>query len=347
MANGPTSMRQRFLEFRSTKDLATTLGVTEDRLRWHSVRSNPQTRYKEFTIPKKGGGNRKILAPSPGLKLLQRQINELLQDVYQPRRAAFGFIKERDIKKNAQRHVGNRWVLNTDLADFFPSINLGRVRGLFLSKPYELPRSVATTLAQICCHDNQLPQGAPTSPVISNMICRGLDYDLASLASKHNCAYSRYADDITFSSNRLVFLGEIGIAQSLDHGGKTTPGDDLVAIITKHGFNINDQKTRLQRNSRRQMVTGLIVNRKVNVPRSFVWNLRGMLHAWEKYGLAAAQTTFVSKFYNPDLRAPFIGVPNIRDVIRGKISHLQFVRGKQDPLSIKFKEWFETLDPST
>ena len=82
---------------------------------------------------------------------------------------------------NAEKHVARRWVFNVDLENFFPSINFGRVRGLFLAKPYGLPNQVATTLAQLCCYENQIPQGAPTSPVVSNMICRGLDYELAQL----------------------------------------------------------------------------------------------------------------------------------------------------------------------
>ena len=340
-------MRQEFLALNSLKELATLLGVSEDQLRWHSVRSNPTQRYREFVIPKKSGGVRKILAPSPGLKLLQRKINDVLQDVYQPRGAAFGFIKNRDIKKNAQRHVGNRWVFNIDLEDFFPSINFGRVRGLFINKPYEIPTSVATTLAQICCHNNQLPQGAPTSPVLSNMICRRMDNQLTSLARKHHSSYSRYADDITFSSRWPVFPEAIGSAELREHGGTTIPGDELLAVIAQNGFQVNNLKTRLQRASRRQTVTGLVVNEKINVPRGYVRDLRGMLHAWEKYGLKAAQGTFEEKYFKRDSIAPFMQVPNLSDLIRGKISYLGFVRGKGDPLYIGFRNRFQALDLTT
>jgi len=279
--------------------------------------------------------------------LIQSQINNILQDVYRPRQAAFGFIRNRDIRKNAQRHTSNRWVFNIDLEDFFPSINFGRVRGLFINKPYELPRSVATIIAQICSHNDELPQGAPTSPVLSNMICRRLDYELTSLAIKHHCTYSRYADDITFSSNRPLFPAAIGVAKFGENGGTTIPGDELIAAITRNGFRINERKTRLQRSGRRQTVTGLVVNRKVNVPRSFIRDLRGMLHAWEKYGLAAAQDAFETKYFNGGLRAPFMKVPRLIDHIGGRISYIGFIRGKGDALYIRFRGWYKSLDSAT
>lgn len=347
MTSTQSTIRQRFLALSSIEDLAGLLEVTEGQLRWHSVRSNPEKRYREFEIPKSSGGDRKILAPSPGLKLLQKKINNVLQAVYQPRGATYGFVRERDVKKNATRHVGNRWVLNIDLENFFPTINFGRVRGMFISKPYELPETVATILAQICCHKNQLPQGAPTSPVLSNMICRRLDNELTSIAKKYSCVYSRYADDITFSSNRPLFPLAIGAAELKEVGGATVPGDELLAIIKKNGFNVNNVKTRLQRSSSQQTVTGLVVNRKVNVKRSYVRGIRGMLHAWEKYGLKAAQETFETKYYRQGSRAPFMQAPHLNNFIRGKISYLGFIRGRSDNLYIRYRDWFNTLDPST
>ena len=311
------------------------------------MRSNRRKRYREFTIPKKSGGERRILAPNPGLKLLQTKINGVLQEVYRPRPAAFGFVRDRNIMMNAKHHIGNRWVFNVDLRDFFPSINFGRVRGLFINKPYELPTSVATIIAQICCHDNQLPQGAPTSPVLSNMICRRMDSDLLSLARKHSSVYTRYADDITLSSNRQIFPAALAITQSDGFGGTTVPGTELLSIVQKNGFQINDDKVRLQRRTRRQTVTGLLVNEKVNVPRSYVRELRGMLHAWERYGMKAAQDFFEKRYFTSETRAPFMPTPSLLSVIGGKISYLGDVRGRTDPLYLKYREWFQTLDTNT
>ena len=307
------------------------------------MRSDRRKRYREFTIPKKSGGERRILAPRPGLKLLQTKINGVLQEVYRPRMATFGFVRSRNIRMNAEQHVGNRWVFNVDLRDFFPSINFGRVRGLFISQPYELPPSVATVIAQVCCHDNQLPQGAPTSPVLSNMICRRMDNELLSLSRKHSSVYTRYADDITLSSNRQVFPVALATSQDNGFGGATGPGLELLSVVQNNGFQINDDKSRLQRRTRRQTVTGLLVNEKVNVPRSYVRELRGMLHAWERYGMKAAQDTFERRYFRPQSRAPFMPTPSLFKVIGGKISHLGDVRGKTDPLYLKYREWFRTL----
>ena len=345
MDSEQTEIRQKFHSLRSTEDLAVLLDVSQDRLRWHSVRSNSDRRYRRFTIPKKGGGERVIFAPNPGLKLLQAKVNNVLQEVYRPRPSTFGFVRRRNVKMNAQRHVGQRWVFNIDLLDFFPSINFGRVRGMLINKPYELPESVATTLAQICCHGNGLPQGAPTSPVLSNMICRRLDYELQALAVKHRPIYTRYADDMTFSSKLPTFPEAIAQAESI--GGTAVEGQDLVAIIEDNGFAINPAKTRLQRYNRRQSVTGLVVNSKVNVPRAYVRGLRGMLHPWEKYGLAAAQRTYEQRHFRQEARVPVAPTPKLSEVIWGKIAYLGLIRGKGDLLYIRYKEWFGTLDPSS
>ena len=125
-------IRSQFRSLSTTEDLAAMLEVSIDTLRWHAVRSDIAERYRSFKIPKKSGGERTILAPSPGLKLLQRKINYVLQMLYQPRGATCGFVLDRSTKQNAMPHHGNRWVFNIDLEDFFPSINYGRVRGLLL-----------------------------------------------------------------------------------------------------------------------------------------------------------------------------------------------------------------------
>ena len=346
MAQESDSLRERFLSVKSRCDLADLLDASEERIVWHSVRSKQESRYTRITIPKKSGGERQILAPSPGLKLLQRRLNEILQEVYVSRSSAFGFIRGRNIKLNASRHANRKWVLNLDLEEFFPSINFGRIRGMFLAPPYNLPSEAATTLAQLCCHDNQLPQGAPTSPVLSNMICRSLDYELSSLAYKHNCLYSRYADDITISSIAPTFPQSIAVAETEELGGPVVLGEELQAVISKQGFRPNTSKTRLQRRNRRQVVTGLVVNQKANVPRNFVRQLRAMLHAWERYGLEAAQHRFETHYYRPEIRARFVNVPRYEDVIAGKLAYLKFIRGRTDDLYIKFERWFRRLHPN-
>src|SRR5690606_12917628 len=149
---------------------------------------------------------------------------------------------------------------------------------------YRLNDEVATILAQICCHNGILPQGAPTSPIISNMICVRLDAKLQQLAKEHQCTYSRYADDITFSTNRSSFPSALAYLSDI---GQIEIGNELSIIIEENGFQINPKKTRLQSKHQRQEVTGLTVNRYPNVQRRYIKQIRGILHAWKKYGLDA------------------------------------------------------------
>jgi RNA-directed DNA polymerase len=164
-------------------------------------------RYKRFTLTKRSGGKRIILAPAPDLKLVQRKLATQLADIYPLRDVVYGFATGRSIVGNAGRHLLRRHVLNVDLSDFFPTINYGRVRGLFIS--LGAGRDAATTLAHICCHEDALPQGAPTSPILSNMICAKMDRELLALAKQHHCVYTRYADDLTFSKKTGVFPIEL------------------------------------------------------------------------------------------------------------------------------------------
>jgi RNA-directed DNA polymerase len=161
-----------------------------------------------------------------------------------------------------------------------------------LAEPFKLPPQVATLLAQICCHENKLPQGAPTSPIISNMICGRMDSQLKLFASQNGCFYTRYADDITFSTRQRIFPTELASLEETDETRVVTLPSVLTDLIEKNGFKINKSKTRLLSRADRQDVTGLTVNRFVNVNRRYIRNVRGALHAWRKYGLELAQQKF-------------------------------------------------------
>lgn len=261
-------------------------------LAYYLYKLPPEQQYKKYDIPKRTGGTREIYAPISGIKQIQKRLSHILQN-YQPAKfCVHGYVKERSIKTNAYIHRRKRIVINLDLKDFFPSINFGRVRGLFKSAPFGLNDEVATTLAQICCHDGKLPQGAPTSPVISNYICRRLDNELIAFARKHKINYSRYADDITFSTN-LQFL-PTAVGHIKEH--KIVLSNTLQKIFQDNGFTINEEKTRYALRTNRQEVTGLIVNAGINVPRKYIMRIRAMLHAWEKYGLEAAAKEHFEKF---------------------------------------------------
>jgi len=198
----------------SLSDLAKLLDFRPKAVSYILYKEPAATKYRTFEIPKRSGGQRTIKAPIDSLKLLQRRLSDLLQDCVdeinvaknRKDRAAHGFKRKRSIITNAWRHRRRRWVFNLDLEDFFPSINFGRVRGFLLkNRDFELHADVATVIAQIACHDNSLPQGSPCSPVISNLVAHLLDMRLVKLGSESGCTYSRYADDLTFSTNKKEF----------------------------------------------------------------------------------------------------------------------------------------------
>ena len=280
-------------------------------------------RYYEFTIERRSGGKpREIRAPIKPIKDLQHRLLPLLELAYAPQSHVHGFVRGRSPISNARVHRNQRWILRIDLADFFPSINFGRVRGLFMAAPFDYPQDVATLLAQICCHRNEIPQGAPTSPALSNLVCRRLDKELATLARAQHCHYTRYADDICFSSGRRTFPDRVAWLND----GVAQLSTDLGTIITNNGFVINDSKTRLMPRRQRQRVTGLVVNERLNVPREYARHLRAALHIWSTYGEADAQAAFNTAFERrnwPEGKA----APEFRLVIRGQLQYLGAVRG--------------------
>ena len=334
-------IKQKFLSTQNSHDLAEQLGMSYERLRWILYRSPRTDRYLSVQIKKRSGGTRTLWVPRPDFKFLQRRLLYVLTTVYQPKPSAHGFIQQKSILTNAQTHKKKRYVLNADLQDFFPSINFGRVRGMFMAKPYNLLPKVATVLAQICCHENALPQGAPTSPIVSNMLCGQLDAHLQLLGRQLRCSYTRYADDITFSTNVTPFPKELA---SLDPNGDCVLGQELTATITHNGFQINPAKVRLQPDTQRQVVTGLNVNTRPNVRRRYVRQIRAMLHAWDKYGLAAAELEYKAK-YNRKHRFPHQDVVSFAAVVKGTIQFLGMIRGWDDNIYIKLYNRFAELAP--
>lgn len=328
LTRNPNEFRDLFLSLETRRDVASLLEVSYRRLVYHLYISPDEKKYKEFDIPKKGGGVRKIIAPSSALKILQQKLNVILLEVYTPKPSVFSFVNSRSIVDNADKHKNQRYVFNVDLEDFFPSINFGRVRGLFMGKPYNLSPEVATTLAQISCFKNQLPQGAPSSPIISNMICALMDSQLQSLAQKNKCYYSRYADDITFSTSIKTFPQSIAKAKSLTN---IEVGKELRRIIEANGFAINKNKTRLYPSYRRQEVTGLTVNEFPNVRRKYVRQVRAMLYAWERFGIENAEAEYYKK-YDEKFRNPDFELPRFSNIVKGKIEFLGMVRGKENEI---------------
>ncbi len=317
-------------DLRDYSDVANYLDVSKKQLVYLLHAINEKSKYSTFTIPKKRGGHRIIQSPREDLKYIQRCLADRLYDIYQPRSAAQGFCLNKSIVTNAKVHVRARYIFNIDLKDFFPSINFGRVRGMFLKPPYNVPAKAATILAQICCYQNGLPQGAPTSPIISNMICTRLDGQLTKLAEKYRCFFTRYVDDITFSLRSGAFPPEIGYKS----GSEVFVGDELRQVITTNGFEINTEKVHLHFNRERQRVTGLIVNEKPNVPRRYVRQIRAIIHAWKIYGEKAAEEEHARRYYR---RIGCQQIPPLRSIVCGKLEFLKMVKGVTDPVYKKLQ----------
>ncbi|GAJ91917.1 retron Ec67 family RNA-directed DNA polymerase/endonuclease [Rhizobium rhizogenes] len=260
-------------------------------LYWYR-QSNP---YATFSILKKGGGRRLIEAPNSRLKLVQSRLADLLMRIEaemenkrttKARVLAHGFKPGYSIMTNAALHRNKRWVFNIDLKDFFHSINFGRVYGFLLKdRNFELAPKTAAVIAQIACHNNRLPQGSPCSPVISNLIAHVLDLKLNKLANAHRCTYTRYADDITFSTNEKEFPEAVArlVRGSED---KWVAGDKILREVYRAGFKINHDKSRMQRRDSRQDTTGLIVNQKLNVRHEYYKQVRAMCHHLFVHGYA-------------------------------------------------------------
>lgn len=305
-------------------DLAELLGFTPRGVSFIIYKMDAAKKYRSFGIPKKSGGTRTIHAPAPQLALLQRRLAKLLYACVCERKAIYprfwfashGFHKSRTIISNAELHRRRRFVFNIDLEDFFGTINFGRVRGYFIhDNCFALNPDVATIIAQIACHDNHLPQGSPCSPVISNLIGNILDSRLLALARDSRCMYSRYADDLTFSTNEVLFPTEIAVNA---HGSQWEIGTQLKDVIAKTGFSANPAKTRMSLRSSRQTVTGLVVNDKVNISQDYYRFARAMCNSLFQRG-----HYFISHGSHSDL------IENL-NVLEGILSHIYFVKSRRD-----------------
>ena len=311
----------KFRTLQTGRDVAALLEVSYSDLTYHLYRRPLALRYKRFSISKKTGSKRIISAPVSALKILQKKLNYILQMIYTPKACVHGFVRGRSVLTNAQTHVRRGTILNIDLYEFFPSINFGRVRGMFMAPPYNVPEKAATVLAQLCCFDGHLPQGAPTSPVVSNMVCGKLDSDLFRLARRFRCTYCRYADDITFSTTRNKLPSPLGRLIHDDESTSAEVGELLRSTIENNGFHINFAKTRIQGRGTRKEVTGLVVNRAPNVQRKYVRQLRAVIYAINKFGFEAAESEFQNHYYRKQLRPhPNRELPSLATVLDGRLA---------------------------
>jgi hypothetical protein len=444
-------------------------------LTWYSNPKLAINRYSEFKIKKKSGDDRTINAPVEGLKAIQKTLSFVLQCVFEPHKAAMGFVRDKSIVDNAKIHAGSRYVYNIDLKDFFPSIDQARVWKCLQLKPFNLVDNnkktdsqiiedaifeilsfksnndshialnnkilkytydgcnfpsgfwngklknggnlfyqiekdtkkdyagtitlfknkskfegireiannsaleknvdselelktillqlitthqrkvkerntrmrLANIIAALCCTEmeverksdsgewekvkrNVLPQGAPTSPIMTNVICHRMDYLLSAVAKRFGLKYSRYADDMTFSSMHNVFQQDSEFLKELHR------------IVFEQGFHIKESKTRLQKEGFRQEVTGLLVNEKVNVQKRYIKQLREWLYKWETYGYNKANSFFIQNYVKEKGNVKK-GIPNMTMVLDGKLQYLKMVKGDKDGTYLKLKERYDAL----
>ncbi|MBU3661512.1 MAG: RNA-directed DNA polymerase [Flavobacteriales bacterium] len=287
-----------------------------------------QPTYVTHFLLKKKQGLRTIKAPIGTLKLLQQKLNRHLQGVYLNLKptCAKGFVinppgssLKANIVENALPHVAKKYVLNMDIRDFFTSISDKQIYHLFKSSPFDFSPQIAAAFTYLVTVDDCLPQGAPTSPILSNFACRSLDEKLMEFANHHQLNYTRYADDLTFSSDIPFTKEQIATIKK---------------TLREEGFEPNEKKFRLRTSNKKQLVTGLVVNEKVNVDRKMLKRVRAILHDLRLNGASkAAQNFFKSE-----------SKPNETDILlffkklRGMIDFIGQVRGKEDVLFVKMRQ---------
>lgn len=316
--------KMNFLEIKTKADLCKYINIKEKELNF--LLYSKKNFYSSHFKNKKTGGKRLISSPNKQLKYVQHMLKKGFEEFYESQNNfsfVNGFTKNKSISTNANSHINQDFVLNIDIKNFFPSITFKRIHGLLTSKKaFNFPDDIAIMIANLVTYNKQLPQGAPTSPILSNIICHNLDcfFDRWMKKSQKKITYTRYADDISFSgkydSLHLVF----------DTKEKTI-NPNLINIFTKNGFVINEEKTRLQHYCNHQEVTGIKVNQKPNVSKHFLFLLRSMIHSWEKYTLDKAYEEYCNKKQiNYDSK-------NSSDYIRvvlGMLSYMKMIKGYDD-----------------
>lgn len=326
--------------YTTPEDIARLLGTDYGKIKHYYYRRSMKEHYFSFEIPKKNGGKRKILAPSEKLKTIQSRIAGLLSKIYKPRAPVKAFLAGQSIVENARPHCRKKYVFNIDLENFFGTITFGRIRGMLMAKPYSLSPETASVIAHLTTVDGILPQGSPSSPVISNMLCASMDRDLYSLAKRYHAVYTRYADDITFSFYSPIKyipreLVEWSEAEGEPNHYKSQVGHELAAVVTKHDFKVNQDKVRLQGPRERQLVTGLVTNQKPNVPRVYIRKTAALMHSIEKFGLEVSNISFRQKFPN--------STTTIEAHLQGRLLYIKQVVGEVSEVYVRLAHRYNML----
>lgn len=315
-----------FLEANSLQKIAASLTCSAS-----TIKKQVETsKYFEFKVPKKSGGFREIKAPNEELKYLQKNLSKVFNILYEIPDGVHGFVKgplleSRHIVSNAKLHVRKKWVWNLDIESFFSSITTQMVVNRLMDAPFNFNENIAKYISLLIIYKRQLPMGSPCSPVVSNLVCENLDAKINQWVANQkefhpecNLVYSRYADDITFSSDSAILEEQkVGVYN----------------LLNQYGFVVNKKKERIQSNKQSQWVTGVKVNKKPNVDRSFIRNIRATLHHIDTKGLQVAATNF----FNLNELANTTEIDRFLRILQGRISHIGFVKGKGDLVYLKYR----------
>lgn len=286
-----------------------------------NVLKNKEKYYKKFKIPKKNGSYRLIQQPTGILYSLMSYLLIALKkkeptSIFAS--ASFAFSQNKNIVDNAQLHTNKKYVINLDLKDFFNSIDFKKVCDSLIYY-YNLNPASAILYSSIFTYRNSLPTGAPTSPFLSNLVTYKLDLAIARVCDKNDITYSRYADDLTFSTNSNIYPK------------KTL--NQIRYLIKVYGYEINHKKFRVFQSNKRQLVTGLIVNDSVNIKKEDYKLVRAMIYNWKHYGYEKTNHYFRLKFNNK----------NLIEYLRGKLNFFKMVLGDSNPRYIYLREDFNKL----
>lgn len=271
------------------------------------------TFYRDFQIKKRSGGFRVISAPNPTLLRCQRWINEEILQRVSIHDSAFGFVQGRSVVDNARMHLGGNRLLGLDVKDFFPSIHIDTVRDTFLGLGY--PPNLSLVMARLCCKADRLPQGAATSPAISNLVCRNMDREILNLTSSRSLIYTRYADDISISGDDV--------------------GSDVLSkiefILKSFGFSVNEGKTRISKRGSKMIVTGISIGTgRTKLPRKEVRSIKADAHALLRHGLLS----YLERSEEPD--------PLVLERLLGRVAFWLQVE-PENPTALKLKNNLQTL----
>jgi RNA-directed DNA polymerase len=326
--NKKTSQRQQtlyraFCALRGVNDLCRLLRTDKRRL----MLVAKQPRYRAFSIPKKGGGERHIETPAPALKKVQSQLNRYLQAVYyfEKSRAAYGFIvgvrneeDRRNVLTNAKKHLGRPYLLNLDLKDFFHSVRRTQVLSIFQGPPFHFSDDLPGVLTKLVSYKGRLPMGAPTSPVMSNLACRALDEALMQHSQGLGWVYTRYADDMSFSSLKAISDEQLEATQRL---------------ITEAAFKLNPHKVQRYGPEEVKVVTGLLLaETKVDLAPGYLDTLES--------DLARLQQVMDLQNFQGELNTRW--VDQFRQQVQGRINFAGFVLGRRHAAYLDFKDRFYT-----